>query len=1039
MAQPRSGRGSGRLTPADIPRPSVGRDPGVAMRPVAEFLGETRDTRGEALGAAARREGAATEKALSDVERAFEGSVNARSRALDVAHRNDAVAANSMTAALNSFSRDMAATGEVFNALALRRQKVEDDIAIDHGNLMMTQAFDPVVEKSLTGPGATDPSYLRNLDEELTRTQQNVREQMKEKGFSLSADGERRLEHTALQLRASASRKATIAHNNQRIALDVIRGEEVFDNGEKYAYKNPDDVNGAFSRAQSTLTSLRSVLADDKWQALNERVHVNTIGAAIRGHIDSGNTKKARDLLNRYTGFSKNDASDIDKEVFNAARDKGVDPAWALAIATIESGKDGVINPTAQSETSSAYGLGQITDRTAAKLGLPEDRSQWTVPVQAKALATLTSENAAALKRGLGGADPNATDAYLAHFLGAPTAISALNAARDNPATPITDILSPAQIRANAKIEINGKPFAQANVGELYGWAQTKMGAALDAVGGKIGGRSVGSSDAIVPFRTAMMLGDVIHRAEAAGRSRLQMAITDDLKSIEITGKEVQINENSARQILTPDQFQTWQENRKLAHTFFDTTSDMAHVDNAEIARRVASLAPEPGEFGFARRETLFKAAGALAAQQYDLRESDPVAAVDTHPWVRQAVANLDPQKPDLVQVLNARLAAQEQIGIPEHKRIPISLNEIKSHINSQEPGRVGFALQTANTLLMQKPAAFAGKDGVQKLEAQVVGFRHDIEDLGMTADAAVQKFIAEQNPEYQAKVKARINGEDLNEIVKKQVSVDDARAAFKTSWIGFKPQVGFSPDERQSMYADYVQGFRDAYLENGDVGKSKAIAADRLKKTWGVTSVNGSAVVMRYAPEGSPAYAGIDDVSGRIASHAIKAIKDEAGVDVTRDQLRIAPVTGGATSSAYWQGRPPPYLLAWQDKAGVVHTLNPGRAFVADPSAMRAEIAEKRRTEFDKARTEATPRLDTLERNKLQQEASRRAMAGQDTSQEVAAARPKSEGGVPFDFQRVPADSEEARGKPGGGAELRKNVEAVINSFRQQPLWPEF
>ena len=145
----------------------------------------------------------------------------------------------------------------------------------------------------------------------------------------------------------------------------------------------------------------------------------------------------------------------------------------------------------------------------------------------------------------------------------------------------------------------------------------------------------------------------------------------------------------------------------------------------------------------------------------------------------------------------------------------------------------------------------------------------------------------------------------------------------------------------------------KERYLETGDMNLAKKQAADQLKNTWGVSSVNGSSTVMQYPPERAPIYAGIADSANGISRQAIEAVKLESGADVDRKGIRLAPIPG-VTAHAYKSGQPVPYMLMWTDKDGVVHMLNPGKAFVADPVVMRNTQTDQRRNAFDAAKVSA-------------------------------------------------------------------------------------
>lgn len=277
----------------------------------------------------------------------------------------------------------------------------------------------------------------------------------------------------------------------------------------------------------------------------------------------------------------------------------------------------------------------------------------------------------------------------------------------------------------------------------------------------------------------------------------------------------------------------------------------------------------------------------------------------------------------------------------------------LRGDLNSQDPKRVAGALKMTTSIIAQNPNAFVSEGGKKEFDDASVMFLHRTQEMGMTADEAARKQIESQTPEY-AQRQARIKGEDLNDIVKKQVSLADVRGAFNKSWlpnwIG-APKLGFDRDTEQSMYNDYVEAFRDAYLKSaGDVGDAKARAAAIMTKTWGISKVNGSDVIMRYPPDQAPAYAGIDNIADKIANDAVAAIKSETGQTVDRSKLVLSPLPGGRTSTPFWRGEAPPYQLYWFDDKGVLQSLNPGRAFVTFPNDIRQQQTQARQSQFEEA-----------------------------------------------------------------------------------------
>jgi hypothetical protein len=346
--------------------------------------------------------------------------------------------------------------------------------------------------------------------------------------------------------------------------------------------------------------------------------------------------------------------------------------------------------------------------------------------------------------------------------------------------------------------------------------------------------------------------------------------------------------------------------------------------------------------------------AKAIKYQAFDARYADPQGG-PFNPFDKDTQDAVDRK----YQMLGGGLPALEAV-VGRTGIVPKSaVTEMRGALVSGDPKRVAGALQLAANLNARNPAILsAGVQGSKEIEDAVTLFQHRVEDLGMTAEQAAAKHVESLTPEYQAKVKAKIKGEDLNEIVKKQVSVDDLRGAFDASWWPGKPQVGVSPEQRRGMYGDYEELFRENYEKTGDVEQSKALAIKQLRKTWGVSSVTGKDVVMRYPPDRAPIYAGFEDAPKQIADQALAAIKQTTGQTVTPDKLRFVPLSGGRTSMPYWRGEAPPYRLIWEDDKGILNELVPGKGFVADPEPMRASKAEalRKRTDQSRARRDFMP-----------------------------------------------------------------------------------
>ena len=161
-------------------------------------------------------------------------------------------------------------------------------------------------------------------------------------------------------------------------------------------------------------------------------------------------------------GNPPDDSSDnaqtyIPNVITDAFNKEGVDPQIGLHIAAHES----QFSPNAQNQNSSAGGLFQFTDGTWKRYGSGQDKFD---PVaNAQAGARFIKDNQTSLQNA--GFEPNLTNTYLAHFLGAEGAKKVLS----DPDANIKDTVSPKAIESNpflAKMNTNS---------DLINWASQSM------------------------------------------------------------------------------------------------------------------------------------------------------------------------------------------------------------------------------------------------------------------------------------------------------------------------------------------------------------------------------------------------------------------------------------------------------------------------------------------------------------------------------------------------------------------------------------
>jgi hypothetical protein len=391
----------------------------------------------------------------------------------------------------------------------------------------------------------------------------------------------------------------------------------------------------------------------------------------------------------------------------------------------------------------------------------------------------------------------------------------------------------------------------------------------------------------------------------------------------------------------------------EVDRTTVKLAQQQSEVHDRAITDAAAGISPLPSRASIEndlaidepRRNALLKqydaAAGDVAKFNLAISKFRDPSSGSFNPFDKDDRDNTDKIYKVLGGDVPALQAVVQRTGIIPHSAVV----DMRGGLASADPQKVQASLQlAANLSAGDKPDMFAGIDGGKELSDAGLAFRHYVYDRGMTAQEATRKIMDERTPEYQQKVKARIKSEDVNAIVKKELQDGDIRSAFDTSFLGLapNPQLAFSPETRQRAMGDYEENFREKFAATGDVALSKKFALEEMKKTWGVTRVNGSNVIMKYPPERSPVYAGIENVSEHVASQAVAAIKDLNGSDVDRSKIRLDEVRN--TGERYMRGEPPTYVLSYVDKNGHVQTIP--RQFYADPNMMRNSQTASRAAE---------------------------------------------------------------------------------------------
>jgi hypothetical protein len=583
-------------------------------------------------------------------------------------------------------------------------------------------------------------------------------------------------------------------------------------------------------------------------------------------------------------------------------------------------------DPQAASETSTAAGAGQFLESTWLDLlarhrpDLTEGRSREEIlemrgdgPLSRQMVEALAGENADILERA--GHVATARNLYLAHFLGAGGALAMLTAA---PADGIREALTAGGVpeaKADAMIAANKTVLKGKTVGEIAQWASARMGVTDD---------------------TATLI------EEALWDPDLPLGPEERRRYIGYAMAETAKIDAQRRK----------------------ASGEAAEEHERRIIDASAGLGPLFPRSDIENDAALLETQRNAALRQYDAATKDVLAlrrayerftspqGGDFNPYDADDRKDLDRVYEALGGDASALKALVDQTGVAP----PSVVKKVRGDLATTDPARIEGAMQLAANLMFANPHAFAGHPGASEIEQAALTFRHMVDDLGYTAEESAARLAEANTPEYKSRVAAQVKGEDIDKIVKDKLALSHLESAFDPApWWPGQPTIGQDPETRRAMFSDYTELFRERYMESGDAASAKTLAAAQLKRVWGVTSVNGADIVSRYPPESAPGLFGLENPSEAIAAAALSDIEAETGMAAKREDLRLLPIPS-LTADAWKTGRPVPYLLFWRDADDIVHTLDAGRAFTADPAVLRSEQTRLRAEAFRAAQNAPRP-----------------------------------------------------------------------------------
>lgn len=228
--------------------------------------------------------------------------------------------------------------------------------------------------------------------------------------------------------------------------------------------------------------------------------------------------------------------------------------------------------------------------------------------------------------------------------------------------------------------------------------------------------------------------------------------VADDLSSIINTGKEVaDLTPMRVSGALGPERAAAFEEERKVAKDYYAQTNDMLSLPSDQVERRVEALRPSPGAPGFATRQEYFEKAAKTAKEIVEQRDKDPAAAADRLEFLKPVAERASFENPETYRPLvNARMAAQEGLGIPESSRSPITKaeatelwNTVRFAPEDRKPDAVKEVVRTVDAAFGEHSAAalgtmlrFARVDEATRQQAAIVLKRLSRDEAATVHDA---------------------------------------------------------------------------------------------------------------------------------------------------------------------------------------------------------------------------------------------------------------------------------------------------------------
>jgi hypothetical protein len=281
-------------------------------------------------------------------------------------------------------------------------------------------------------------------------------------------------------------------------------------------------------------------------------------------------------------------------------------------------------------------------------------------------------------------------------------------------------------------------------------------------------------------------------------------------------------------------------------------------------------------------------------------------------------------------------------------------VSRLRGASQSNDPAYVAQGLDMGRQIIEAVPDAFDKMPGGDSMAKDAEQFRHLTRDMGMSDQEAAQRIIAQRDPAVRRRNAEVVDSfrKEIGDIKANDMLTSMSLRGFWSRITGSTPNAGLTDGQSAQALADYKSFVTERLKETGDLDSAKAIAAQDMRKLYGVTTVGGTPALTKYPPENKyPKVMGSwDYIREQAASDAREALHDPK---IKPEDVQVVPST--QTAQDWAKGTPPRYTV--MVKRGDTWVALPSGYWRPDPKKAAGTAA----TDYAAARKKAAGELNPV------------------------------------------------------------------------------